>query len=206
MVFLTDEHILNRQNMKGSMASKKLTYGLGTLLTLAVCAVIVLLAGRGSGTRDSDKVFSSSGEGIRYTVESPVYLYFQDRKNGVLVAEERLISHEETPVEFAKTILSWLIRGPQQGLARTLPAGTSLRALYINDNTAFVDFSREIRDNYPGGVQTEYLTIVSIANSLILNIPEIKRVKLLIEGRESPTLSGHIDLSQPFSANMLLVR
>lgn len=187
------------------MTNKTFTYGLWALVTLGVLGVIVLWMGRGHQAVN-DTMGLTPSAGMRYTVESPVYLYFQDRKNGVLIAEERLIAHGERPVEFARTIIDWLIKGPQQGLARTVPAETALRALYINDGTAFVDFSREISDNHPGGTRTEYLTLVSIANSLILNIPEIKRVKILIEGRESETLAGHIDLSQPFSANMLLVR
>lgn len=187
------------------MTRKTLIYGLWALVALGVCTAMVLWMRPDLHSADDGNALLPS-DSMRYTVETPVYLYFQDRKNNVLTAEERLLAHGERPVEFAKTIIDWLIKGPQQGLARTLPAETSLRALYINDGTAFVDFSGEIADNHPGGVQTEYLTLMSIANSLILNIPEIKRVKILIEGRESQTLAGHIDLSQPFSANMMLVR
>jgi hypothetical protein len=39
-----------------------------------------------------------------------------------------------------------------------------------------------------------------------LNIPEIHAVKFLINGKESMTLNGHIDLRSPFKANMLLIR
>jgi len=39
-----------------------------------------------------------------------------------------------------------------------------------------------------------------------LNIPEIHAVKILIGGRESMTLAGHIDLRFPLKANMLLIR
>jgi hypothetical protein len=50
------------------------------------------------------------------------------------------------------------------------------------------------------------MTIFSIVNSLILNIPEVDAVKILIEGRESMTLAGHIDLRSSFKANLLLIR
>ena len=40
----------------------------------------------------------------------------------------------------------------------------------------------------------------------ILNIPEIKWVKLLIGGKEVQTLAGHIDLEFPLEADMLLIR
>ena len=77
---------------------------------------------------------------------------------------------------------------------------------FPNGVKALVDFSAEIQENHPGGVATELLTVYSIVNSLILNIAEIEVVKILIEGQESLTLAGHIDLQQPFEANMLLIR
>ncbi|MBU1168042.1 MAG: GerMN domain-containing protein [Proteobacteria bacterium] len=187
------------------MTKKTLRNSLWAILALCACVVIVVYM-VGGDRAEMDDMGVPPGNSNRYTVESPVYLYFQDRKLALLCPEERLIAHPETPVEFARTIIEWLIRGPRQGLVRTLPGESVLRALYIHEETAFVDLSQETCDNHPGGVQTEYLTIVSIANSLILNIPEIKRVKIIIEGRECETLAGHIDISQPFSANMLLVR
>ncbi len=139
--------------------------------------------------------------------ESAVFLYFCDRKRPYLVAEERLLSHSEEPVLFGRAIIEALIRGPQNGMMRTIPADTILNALYItSDKTAFIDFSQEIRESHPGGSQMEYLTVYSIINSLALNIPEIEKVKILIAGQEIETLAGHIDIRDSLSANMLLVR
>jgi hypothetical protein len=61
-------------------------------------------------------------------------------------------------------------------------------------------------ENHPGGIKLELITIYSIVNSLILNIPAIDAVKILIGGREALTLAGHVDLRFPFKANMLLIR
>jgi hypothetical protein len=66
--------------------------------------------------------------------------------------------------------------------------------------------SKEIKEKHPGGSRSELMTIYTIVNSLILNIPEIDAVKILIEGCESMTLAGHIDTRFPFKANMLLIR
>jgi len=136
-----------------------------------------------------------------------VHLYFSDKSNSFLTAEERNLFHPDKPVEFAKIIIEALIDGPRKGHMRTIPAGTTIRALYVTrDGTAYVDISNTIKDSHPGGIKTELFTIYSIVNSLILNIPEIDAVKILIGGRESMTLAGHIDLSFPFKANMLLIR
>ena len=136
-----------------------------------------------------------------------VHLYFSDKSNSFLTAEQRNLLHSDNPVEFAKIIIKALIEGPRKGHMRTIPAGTTIRALYVNrDGTTYVDISNTIKDSFPGGIKTELFTIYSMVNSLILNIPEIDAVKLLIGGCESMTLAGHIDLSFPFKANMLLIR
>ncbi|MBW1996057.1 MAG: GerMN domain-containing protein, partial [Deltaproteobacteria bacterium] len=97
--------------------------------------------------------------------------------------------------------------GPTEGLVPTIPQGTHVRALYVlDDGTAFVDLSEAVSEHHPGGSKSELLTVFSIVNSLVLNISEINAVKILVEGRETSTLAGHIDIRFPFKANMLLVR
>ncbi|MBA4369696.1 MAG: hypothetical protein C0403_18885 [Desulfobacterium sp.] len=136
-----------------------------------------------------------------------VYLYFSDEKNSYLVSEERILFVSEDPLEIGKTIINDLIQGPRGNLVRTIPGDTTLNAFYLSkDGTAFIDFSDTIREKHPGGSQTELLTVYSIVNSIALNIPQVQRVKILIEGRESQTLAGHIDLTFPLSADMIIVR
>lgn len=135
------------------------------------------------------------------------HLYFADRNNLFLKSEQRVMDRSADQTEFARAVVEALIRGPQSGLNRTIPAGTELRAIYIAyDNVCYVDFSEAVKKNHPGGSNSEMLTVYSVVNSLILNISEIKRVKILIEGGESPTLAGHITLQQPFKAHMLIIR
>jgi spore germination protein GerM len=141
------------------------------------------------------------------SVKSVVHLYFADRNNSYLKAEDRDLLHSNHPVEFGKAIVEALIDGPRAELMRTIPEGSKLKAFYITgDGTAYVDMSDEIKEGHPGGVKSELFTIYSIVDSLVLNIPEIEAVKFLINGKESMTLSGHIDLRFPFKANLLLIR
>ena len=139
--------------------------------------------------------------------KSPVHLYFSDRHNYYLTAEQRVVNHSENPTGLAETIVEELIKGPQKGLQKTIPAGTQLRAIYITpDGTCYVDLSETVRKNHPGGSKSELFTIYSMVNSLVLNVQEIERVKILIDGKEAITLAGHIDLQLPVKANMLLIR
>ena len=141
------------------------------------------------------------------TKNSPVHLYFAGRNSSFLMAEQRTVLHPDNPSGLAETIVNALIKGPQRGLVKTIPVGTRLNALYISaDGTCYVDLSAAIKKNHPGGSKSELLTVFSIVNSLVLNVPEVERVQILIDGNEAQTLAGHIDLQLPFKANMLLIR
>ena len=50
--------------------------------------------------------------------------------------------------------------------------------------------------NFVGGSTGEEFLVGSVVDTLT-NFPEIKRVKILVQGREIETLSGHMDLSTP---------
>ena len=100
-----------------------------------------------------------------------------------------------------------LIKGPRKGLLKTIPADTRLNALFITpDGTCYIDLSEAVSRNHPGGSKSELLTIYSMVNSLVLNVPQIDRVQLLIDGNQAPTLAGHIDLQVAVKADMLLIR
>ncbi|UCH22608.1 MAG: GerMN domain-containing protein [Deltaproteobacteria bacterium] len=136
-----------------------------------------------------------------------VHLYFAYREIAFLASEERVLVHSDDPVEFGKSIIDALIKGPKGDLMRTIPAAAGLRAFFVtSDGTAFVDLTQNVADKHPGGSRSEILTIYSIVNSLILNIPEVKTVRILIGGHETMTLAGHVDIRFPFKANMLLIR
>ena len=140
-------------------------------------------------------------------IASEVHLYFADDNNSFLTTEQRKISHGPNATAFATAIIRALIEGPRKALVRTLPAGTKLRAVYVlSDGRCFVDLSAAVRRKHPGGCHTELLTIYSVVNSLILNVAEIKTVKLLINGTQALTLAGHVDIQSPIAANMLLIR
>jgi spore germination protein GerM len=141
------------------------------------------------------------------SIKIATHLYFADRQNFFLKSEQRAMHQTDDPVDFGQAIVEALIKGPQKGLVRTIPAGTKLNAIYIDsDNVCYVDLSATVRNNHPGGSNSEMLTIYSVVNSLILNVSGIKRVKILIDGNETPTLAGHINLQSAFTAYMLLIR
>jgi len=141
------------------------------------------------------------------SAKSDIFVYFADQTGTYLAAEQRSVHYASDPSELGRNIINTLLKGPQKDLAPTIPGGTVLRAFYVDRNkTAYVDLSNAVQKNHPGGSRSELMTIYSVVNSLVLNIPSIERVKILIDGREAETLAGHIDLSLPFKADMLIIR
>ena len=184
--------------------------GYAALAAIAITGIItvILYSGlRNDAPQKDTRDPTISKQGPRTQNTSVVHLYFGDKNNLYLISEGRIVRHTDDLTHFSRTIVEALINGPTQGLARTIPQDTTLRAVYLTERgISYVDLSAAVQENHPGGVDTERLTIYSIVNSLILNIPDIRAVKILIEGQEAMTLAGHIDLQNPAKANMLLIR
>ena len=177
----------------------------GVCLFSILC--LLLWAGCEEPVDPKTGVFDNQGHSEKSPDRTIVHLYFSDSDNSFLISEERSLSARTHPEALGGQIINALLEGPQNALERTIPEGTVLRAFYILQNrTAYADFSREVREHHPGGARSELMTIYSVVNSLVLNIPEIETVKILIEGKEETTLAGHVDLRFPFRANMLFVR
>jgi hypothetical protein len=106
------------------------------------------------------------------------------------------------PVPRAKQVLNTLLAGPVDSDLRTLPADAALLAFYLlPDGTAIADFSEALATSTPSGIQSEQLAVDSIARTLEANVPQVRRLKILIHGQEVETLAGHLDLTQMFVVN-----
>src|SRR5206468_4754976 len=74
-------------------------------------------------------------------------------------------------------------------------------ALPISDGTAIADFSEALATSIPSGIQSEQLAVDSMTHTLEANVPQVKRLKILIHGQEVETLAGHVDLTETFAVN-----
>lgn len=103
------------------------------------------------------------------------------------------------PVLRSKQVLNTLLAGPVDVELRTLPPDAVLLALYIlPDGTAIADFSEALATSIPSGIASEQLAVDSMTRTLEANVPEVKRLKILIHGQEAETLAGHVDLTGTF--------
>jgi spore germination protein GerM len=168
------------------------------VVALVVVAVVLIVALRDreppADMPEGDVLEEEIGRGIQ-----SVTLVFADRTASGTVEERREVAVPEDRAGRAKRILSELAEGPSESGVRTLPYGTRVLSVFFDERGGvFVDFSRELVDNHPGGSTGELFTIRSVVQTLAANFRDIESVRFLVEGEEIETIAGHIDASVPF--------
>lgn len=117
-----------------------------------------------------------------------------------LIGVEREVVDGDAPITQARHVLEAQFQSVEPPLLSAMPEGTLLRAIYVTDQgDAFVDVSREITSGHTGGSLDELLTVYTIVNAVTVNVPTVRAVQILIEGREADTLAGHVDLRRPLT-------
>jgi germination protein M len=115
-----------------------------------------------------------------------------------LTAVEREVPYAEQSVAQARRIIEAQIAPVAAPLVSAIPAGTTVRAVFVTDQgAAFVDLSSELAAAHPGGSLNELLTIYTIVQALTTNLPAVTSVQLLVDGKEVDTLAGHVDTKRP---------
>lgn len=99
-----------------------------------------------------------------------------------------------TPYSALKALLRY--QSDSQELFRPVPHGVRLLGLSVSpDGTATANFSKELQTEFPGGSRAEQIMVYSIVNTLA-EFPNIKRVRILLEGQPVETLGGHIAVNE----------
>jgi spore germination protein GerM len=80
-------------------------------------------------------------------------------------------------------------------LSPSMPEGTRLLSINLDNGLCTVDFSRAFIENHSGGSAGELMTLSSIVNTLT-EFPEINRVQILVEGQAGETI-GNMLLDEP---------
>ncbi|MBI5238260.1 MAG: GerMN domain-containing protein [Deltaproteobacteria bacterium] len=194
----------------GKRPAPKKTRGKGSWWIVPVVAAITVVVGL--------LIFAFFGERLSGIVKKPgepavkrikefkeVSLYFVGEDGKSLIAEKRMIQAGGLEDEVRETVRA-VIEGPKTGLDRTIPIGTALLGVKIKDGVATADFSPEIKEKHWGGSSAEIQTVYSIVNSIAINFPEVKKVRLLVAGQKQDTIAGHIDISEPLAPDRSFIK
>lgn len=121
-----------------------------------------------------------------------------------LVAEK--IQMKNNDKSMAENVIQHLINvKPASDLAYEdyLPEGTKLLGIEVKDGIAYVNFSKEVSKKTMGSYEAT-MFIGSIVNSLT-ELPEIKAVQILIEGKKKVMYCGVLDIEEPLQRNESLL-
>jgi hypothetical protein len=99
--------------------------------------------------------------------------------------------------EILETLIAQYVSLPSP---HPLGPGSAVNNVFVvNRNLAVVDLNQAMADEHRSGIMVEDFTLLSLIETLSQNMPEIKQVKILVNGRERETLAGHADLSDAYS-------
>jgi spore germination protein GerM len=178
------------------MSRRAASFILGFALALLVGAgVWWWISGQPGGRRGAGAPEEAvqAGERVGFSLYFPA-------DNAELRVEPRDLQVTGAPKDRIRKVVEALLAGPKApGLFRPFPEGVALGAVQLSrDGTAYVDLSwAEHPDPPPGGSTEEIQRVYSLVDSIVLNVPQARRVVLLWNGAQRETFSGHLDLSRP---------
>jgi len=179
---------------------------LGSLVVLVIVALVWMVAA--IAPRTPLRSTPAAASPAAATVSGPerkikATLYYISEDGLSLPGVQREVPFADSIEEQARRIVESQLGDAPAPYASPVPAGTSLRALFIGQRgEAFVDLGGDIRTKHPGGALFELFTIYAIVDALTVNLPAITRVQILIDGKEVETLAGHVDLRHPLHKNL----
>jgi hypothetical protein len=186
-------------------------------LVITLMALVLIVAGGGgylwyrmAGAPQDESILQQEGQttapAARPDVSFMATLFVPgDGSLGTAVVE--VMRHPEAQLQAREAVAALL--AASQGMQSSVLKELRLRALYLDASwTATVDLSaaspnqKDIR----ASAEDELLAVYALVNTLIQNVPEVRQVRFLMDGREAQTLAGHIDLSRAYVKRTDLVK
>jgi spore germination protein GerM len=135
-------------------------------------------------------------------VAQSAILFFVDESSR-LGREAREIEPCTDTSECLEDILEELFSGPVGDLNDALPEGALLNSVLIEGDKVTVDVNSNFVSEMPTGSSAEMMAVYSVVNTVCINFPQIKMVKLNVDG-DSKVVLKHLDLTDPIPADFSL--
>lgn len=168
---------------------------------------LALLLSSGACSRDGIPASpGAQGSGAEGPASSRFVLFYPAGEDLLLSKCPVTITPSGSPQGDMASLVRRYLAGPTgSGQFQPFPQNSALRALFLTGSEVVVDLSGPVRSG--GGSSTETSRVYGIVQTLVFNFPEVKTVRILVDGREVDTLLGHLDLSRPLvSEPRLLAR
>ena len=151
---------------------------------------------RGNSGASAGSAATSSGT-EKAAKKMNIKVYYPDKQGMKLIAVKRTIKADGSD-KYTEAIKS-LLQGPRdKEQIAVIPKQARLKSVTVKGDVAYVDFSQDLVKKFTGGSTGEEMLVGSVVDTLT-EFPEIKKVQILVEGKEIETLAGHMDLSSPIA-------
>lgn len=127
----------------------------------------------------------------RTAVEEPyVSVFFADAEYTKLTPERVARPATTNREEFIRRLIAALIAGPRAAdHSPTLPADCALESVFIQNRVAVLNFNDKLKSRRFGSTG-ELFALNSIYRTVTANVPDIRGVIILVDGRMYQTLAG----------------
>lgn len=130
-----------------------------------------------------------------------VRLYFADPSDLGWVTEDRVLAQVEIPEALAEAIVAELLAKRPERFGG-FSTRTEVLGFYITeDGVGWCDLSSDLLTGWPVGDGREWASLGSLVLSLTENIPSLRAVQLMIEGRVVSIPPGSLPIDRPLEPN-----
>lgn len=166
---------------------------------LAACGVVPAEeSGPVPATGDSSAVVPAGAEATAPAIQDAearaTARLFAAGPDGLLHAREVALPRLPTTRGRAQALVQRIVE--ESG---TFPEEVQVLDVFVSGRgIAVINFTLDLLEGHSGGLHAEELTVYSLSHTLVESLPAIAEVRLLVEGRETETLAGHLDLRSGF--------
>ncbi len=185
----------------GASRSRRHRRRRGLALASLATTLAAGLACRGSKEDEAPRITERGAYAL------PVDVYFPGA-DGLLHAERHEIETQGDAEGQLEAVVRLVLAGPESGeLAAPFPEGVELAAAQLSaEGIAFIDLTSSRGGGIPpAGSTEEWQRVMSLVNSVSLNVSEVRRVVLLWNGVQPETFGGHFDATRPFAPDLSLL-
>lgn len=157
-----------------------------------LAAILLVTAGC-----DQNQATTETKQQTAPTVEAKeTVVVYEPTKDGLYVQSKQVMVNKTDNMPLLA--LETMIATQQADKLSVVPADTKIKSVTVQDGIATVDIDKQSLKKLNGGSTTERLFIGAIVNTLT-EFKNIQKVQILLDGKKSATLNGHLSIDNPLA-------
>lgn len=143
------------------------------------------------------------GQALQYDEPLKITAYVPG-SDGLASLQVSVKREADTQAQVRRTLEAMLAH--QQASENSVLKEMRLRAFFMDSQgTGYVDLAPASETGVRASAWEELLAVYAVVNTVVQNFEEIRKIRFLLDGKETQTLTGHIDCGGTFTKRMDLV-